>query len=145
MKILYGLKLVLLFFLVFLFTQTNLRDVDKDDNVVSESSVDSMIALDDFNISLNELISITKWNRNPFLPYYSLSTEEILDADQMHSLVLNKIYREKGEMRAIINNRMIGEGDFYLDKRVKYIGESIVVLENDDHPFIGLTLESTKN
>ena len=143
MKVLYGIKLILLFMLVFFFTQKDMKEVTVSNNIVPPKSIDSAVALDDFNISLQELITLTKWNRNPFLPYYSLSTDEIIDADQMHSLILNDIYHEKGEAKAIINNKIVAEGDLYLDKKVKYIGETIVVLENDEHPFIGLIKENT--
>jgi hypothetical protein len=147
MKGLYGIKLVLVFLFVYIishdFSQRAERIPSPLTNYTNEK--DSVVILDDFDISFNELISLNKWKRNPFLPYYNLSTENVgtyQHSSSIYTPQLEKIYRKNGVYHAVINNQALHEGDTYLDMTVAYIGESIIVLNQVDDQQIVLTLRA---
>lgn len=113
-------------------------------DIVMASPQDSVVILNEFDVSLQELISINRWGRNPFLPYYSLSTDDLLFSDLINSAYrpeLKKIFCKRGSRQALLNNQMVEQGDKYLDMKVQYIGESIVILEKNDSPYMLLKVK----
>lgn len=134
MNIVYNCKIFVM--LLFLIAAKN---VEKDQHqikpeIVRGSPHDSVIILNEFNISLQELISLAKWSRNPFLPYYSLIAEDPTISDLLNDFKLRKIFYEKDQRKALINTQKVKQGDFYLDLKIQYIGESLVILGKDGSP-----------
>jgi len=111
---------------------------------VEQNQIDSVVVLDEFNISINELISLSKWGRNPFLPYYCLSVDNMLVAevsDNIYQPVLKKIFWHNHQRCAKINDRFFQQGDVYLDMKILYIGEGLVILIKDNSPCLVLEIE----
>ncbi len=105
---------------------------------------DSVVVLDDLNISFEELVSQAKWGRNIFLPYYDLSAEKSLSGKSFKDIYtynLQKIFWKDSLRCALINNYVINQGDYLLDMKVQYVGESIVILLKHDASFVILKQE----
>ena len=140
MKILFGVKLILLFLLVFVFVVNNKQEYDASTNIVPVSLIDTVIALDEFSVSIQELTSLSKWNRNPFLPYYSVSSDNVENFKTLFVPELKSIFYEKGKLKAVVNNDIISQGESYLNMEVKYIGETIVVFKKENKEIFILQL-----
>ncbi|MBN2011229.1 hypothetical protein JW960_17935 [candidate division KSB1 bacterium] len=147
MKGLYGIKLVLVFLLVFVITRESKKSINRIDSqspeiVAFEDEMDSVITLDEFDISFDEMLSMNRWKRNPFLPYYNLSAEG-LENQQTHRTYtpkLERIYRDEGVYKAVVNKTIVREGDAYLDLTVAYVGESILVFQQANNQQLALKL-----
>jgi hypothetical protein len=134
MKGIYGIKLLLVFLLVFAFTRNNQKSVERIERLPEPSAQvsDSVVSLDEFDISIQELVSQTRWKRNPFLPYYDLSTEKLVDDQYVlytESPQLERTYRENGNYKAVVSNKTLAAGDDYMGMKVTYIGETLVILD----------------
>ena len=132
---------LLIFMIVYINCEGDQNNINLDVGEVSYQ--DSVVTLNDFNISVQELISITKWGRNPFLPYYSLSGDNILISEFINDLncpELMKIYFDRNQRKAIINNKIVKVNDFFLDMRIQYIGQSLVLLHKNESPYMLLKL-----
>ena len=102
---------------------------------------DNVVILEDFNISLDELRSLEKWGRNPFLPYFSMNSKLSNEKYNMHQLKLKKLFWKDDLRCALINNKVVRQGDSYLDMKVRYIGDNLVVLMSKNVPCLILKVE----
>ena len=137
------LIILLLFLTVFIKTGQAQQDAIKENSTAS--CEDSIVVLEDFNISLYELISLSKWGRNPFLPFFCLSTDNISASETIknnYQPVLKKIFWKNNTRCAYINNKIVRQGDSYLDMQVRYIGESLVIMMKNNVSCMFLRPES---
>jgi len=118
--------------LLFLMLMYDREDASKEVTVIAAS--DSLIALEEMNIAIDDLIRMNRWGRNPFLPYYHCMAEsknDALSSAKMFEPVLENIFWAKNKRHARINNQHIEQGNHFLGMRVDYIGKNIVVLTKE--------------
>jgi hypothetical protein len=131
-----GYKLLAVLVIAFVF----LNGKQESDKLTAKTpkQTESSIQLGELNISLQGVMSLTNWGRNPFLPYSHLISDDqffFTDGKAMSKFKITYIFFQNGHRTALINQQKIQQGDRYLDKKVHYIGERLVILDNDNDSF----------
>ncbi len=150
MKGLYTIKLLLVFVVVVAITRNQPTKEENTPPELAGSGViiaDSSIVLDELAISLDEVMSVNRWSRNPFLPYNNLYSEH---ANNEYGSVdsgmprIERIFRDSGKYKVQISNSVMQEGDRFLNMTVAYIGESIVIFSREDDEYAALSWRPLK-
>lgn len=131
-----------------LFVGTRQKGEFSELNNPAINAIENEVELDAVTISYDELLCSVKWKRCPFTPYYHLKTrdESAFATENFFTRpVIGKTYWEQRNRFAEINGEQFSEGDNYLNMKIMYIGESVVLFEREGIPCLLLTIEKDNN
>ncbi|MBD3289280.1 hypothetical protein GF337_10790 [candidate division KSB1 bacterium] len=107
-------------------------------------AADSVVVLAEMNISFDELYTSFKWSRNPFAPMYHLKDPKNNGGEYQELLLkpfLENLFWAQNSRVALINENNFQKGEYFLDMKILYIGETVVMFEKNGSPCLLIKIE----